>query len=500
MTARFAQPPCGIDDTRAFAAVSGDWNPLHVDPNVARRSPFGRPVVHGIMLVLRSLELWCEHAGAMRLRSIHVRFLAPVCVGDAFVVGFGDEDIDGPEPGIRVLGADGRPAVTIALHVQPAEEAPRFPDDRAPSAGSGPGEGGSLRPADPDFPELAGAAGFVADELDVQQLRRLYPGLALPLRQIAALACSSTLVGMHCPGLHSLYSALDLEFEDVDDAADAGLHYRVERADARFHRLQMQVHGLGARGRVTAFQRAAPVRQLSSTAAAALVSGDEFRGRRVIVIGGSRGLGEVAAKLLAAGGAEVLLTGTQAGASSDAQRVAVEIGSAGGIASALALVLPDGVDGFLAALPDAWTDVDLCFFATPPIPSQPAGAFDLSLFRALGDVYVGAPAEIVAGLYRVGRRVSTLLNPSSEFVESVPRAMGEYACAKAAAEVLCRSLETRYPGLVAQAPRWPRLATDQTASTLPQSLADAGPVVLAALRAVIGASRAQDRTVRGMPR
>ena len=36
-------------DVMAFAAVSGDTNPLHTDPEYARRSPMGQPVAHGLL-------------------------------------------------------------------------------------------------------------------------------------------------------------------------------------------------------------------------------------------------------------------------------------------------------------------------------------------------------------------------------------------------------------------------------------------------------------------
>jgi acyl dehydratase len=41
----------------AFAALSGDDNPIHVDAVYAASTPFGRPVAHGVMLysILRGL-------------------------------------------------------------------------------------------------------------------------------------------------------------------------------------------------------------------------------------------------------------------------------------------------------------------------------------------------------------------------------------------------------------------------------------------------------------
>jgi len=37
-----------LDDQTAFAKLSSDWNPMHLDRSSARRTQFGAPVVHGI--------------------------------------------------------------------------------------------------------------------------------------------------------------------------------------------------------------------------------------------------------------------------------------------------------------------------------------------------------------------------------------------------------------------------------------------------------------------
>jgi acyl dehydratase len=71
------------EDVRAFAEVSGDDNPLHLDPAFAATTPFGRPVVHGVyVLALASKVMGRDFPGPGSIAvSISARFLRPVPVG-----------------------------------------------------------------------------------------------------------------------------------------------------------------------------------------------------------------------------------------------------------------------------------------------------------------------------------------------------------------------------------------------------------------------------------
>ncbi|MBI5763786.1 MAG: MaoC family dehydratase [Planctomycetes bacterium] len=71
-------------DVFAFADASGDFNPLHIDEEYAKKSRFGQRVAHGILMAgIISSVLGGEIPGVGTVFvELHIRFLKPVFFGD----------------------------------------------------------------------------------------------------------------------------------------------------------------------------------------------------------------------------------------------------------------------------------------------------------------------------------------------------------------------------------------------------------------------------------
>ena len=468
-------------DQLAFARLSGDHNPMHMDPVAARRLISGRQVVHGIHTLLHALNLWQDKSGR-QLQRVSCTFANPVNVGDRVV--FSQHD-DGDDRTVITAAVDGLDCSKIDIHLAPVPVAlppsapalntPRAvrriaalttPLDEAPGSQTG----------QPMHLEDAQAA----DALATLQATFTQAAARLGVQRLSAIVQMSYLVGMVCPGLHSVFSSLQFSLPAAAGLSE-GLTYEVRKYDQRFRLFVIDFRGV-LEGEIWAFLRPPPQAQPSTREMAAHVLPGEFKGQRALVIGGSRGLGETTAKLLAAGGASVTIT--YAAGRDDALAVAEDIRAHGAGSCELApLNLKDDFPAHFA--PDAANIDTVYFFATPRIFAKHTELFDHRTFDEFVSFYLHRFYQLCTWLNQGERQVPVKVYlPSTVFITERPKGMTEYAMAKAAAEVLADDLNGSLANVKIIHTRLPRLATDQTSSILKLSVASNVDALLPIVRAM----------------
>lgn len=72
------------EEINAFAQISGDKNPLHIDPEFASKSIFGKPIAHGMFgLSLISAALGMNFPGFGTIyMGQDAKFLKPIFIGE----------------------------------------------------------------------------------------------------------------------------------------------------------------------------------------------------------------------------------------------------------------------------------------------------------------------------------------------------------------------------------------------------------------------------------
>ena len=440
------------EECRQFGHASGDLNPLHVDELYARRSMAGRCVVHGVFVLLRALDLAFAN-GVQKPSRINAEFRKFICVDEEVDFGLFRKDATGVEVTASVGST---PRAEISLRFSHARSDDRFLD--APS----------------ECPVAAVVHGVALDEPPSHHLGKVYE---IDLHRFGTLNqfahCSRTIgdmptrafcaatyfVGMVCPGLNSIFSSLDVEvLPNVPNPSVQ--NFRLDRFDERVGRFEIVAHGV-LTGKITAFARPSLVTPEHISSYEGKVESGEFSDVSALIVGGSRGLGAAAAKILSLGGAGVTITFSRG--ASEAAAVADEIESFGLAKPRTAAfdVLHDGMTAIHDCIAAANT---VLYFATPRIRAGAPRVVDKRLFDDFYQFYVEKLWELCLYIESLRQPRKVIYVPSSTFVQTGSKAYLEYAMAKAAAEAMCAEINHSLNRVRAVTTRLPQLKTDQTAS------------------------------------
>jgi acyl dehydratase/NAD(P)-dependent dehydrogenase (short-subunit alcohol dehydrogenase family) len=451
-----------LDDQTAFAKLSADFNPMHLDRGFARRTQVGAPVVHGIHNLAWAANAVLR-AFPIKVANIRARFLQPLYLDEPAFVRIRNRSDNQIE--FEVVAADTAVAsIKLLASAQPEKSVAA-----TPLAGSAPLK--MSEPANLRFEELAGQTGTVA--IAGGDMGPLFPALmeAIGLSGLKALLATSQIVGMACPGLHSLFAGLDINF-DASDNRNA-LAYAVRKVDPRFRSLQIEVSGYGAVGRLDAFARPPPPSQAGMDEISARIAGNPFAGQRSLIVGGSRGLGEVTAKIVAAGGGHSVITYREG--RHEAERVSADILSCGGRCEILRY---DALAEANKQLQDLGRVDCAYYFATPKIFQRKSALYEPARLRTFLEFYADGFFNLCNALVPDGPAKLAVFYPSTVAIDHHTDATTEYAMAKIAGETLAACLNQFMSNIAVISRRLPRILTDQTATVGVASTASALDVML----------------------
>jgi len=474
-----------------FAHLTGDHNPIHVDAAVGRRSSFGDVIAHGMNVALSSIERYLAArsretaAPPPGIARIQLQFLKPVFVDEGLAIVCVSSDRKRTRLSVRHQQSD-LATITLVWRQTVSEAAKHRSTALASHQRVEPPR------RDPVRRKIQGGDGF-AGKLPLRVggdlLAHAYPRCVdwLGERAVAGLALLSTIVGMEWPGEYSLFTNATIDFSDIPDGgAPDHLAFRAMSTKTEYAFTRLAVEGPDFSGALDAFFRPAPVKQPSTAELSHAIRTDEFKGCTALVVGGSRGLGEIAAKLLALGGADIILTYKSSVA--EAEAVRTEIISTGARCDLLQF------DACIQAAPllpavAASARLLLLYFPSPQIFRRRTTAFSKAWLAEFLDVYVDGFLNTLNVAKRWTSGPISVLYPSSEALDHPGQELIEYAAAKAAGEAICRAIAAEDQQLTMEVPRLPRLLTDQTNSVVQVKTAPPAGILLPILRRMAAAAR-----------
>ncbi len=466
---QFAQPLTSKAFSQAevdeFARFSGDFNPVHIDPTYARRSIAGTTIVHGIAIVLWALEEACHQILIYNsFAALRVEFLRPARVGanlhlwverdkkSSLIILSVRTDRDDRIANISVY-LDFAPQ---ALTKTTRQSIPRRERVGITQSGS---SYGPEAPTCLTLQQIKSAKGSLDLKIDHTAGTCHWPGVLTRYGAtfIATVIASTRLVGMHCPGLNSVYCDLLLESVLSTTARHDQMKYRVFDVDRRFKLVSISIATSCFVGTVKAFVRPEQINGPSLNDIRNRVPFQAMKSERALIIGGSRGIGATATRVLAAAGAEVCFSfhkGHQ-----DAAKLHGELVDFGAKSMVVQVDVTEG-DAIQTNLIAEYKPTILVYCATPYIFRSSLSNFSSHLWAEFRNYYVEGFERIIRQAYSLGCRRAW--QPSSVVLDEPRADMREYARAKIEQEQVANLLMNELPGLQIECPRLKRTLTDQT--------------------------------------
>lgn len=433
-------------DQSLFCELSGDFNPLHSNPLEARKTIAGRQVVHGIHTFLWMLDLLIKNEKTI-FQIYNVKFLKPVYLNEP-VFCFWDKAnsllILNSEHDIALVSIRFEiPIKKLLVDVKLSLDESTLKLDHPKHT-----KIEDLSQGDIFYDFCAG---------DFSRLNTLFGDLSKHLGEyrLFEIVRLSSIIGMQVPGYHSIFSECIINLDENKIIPCCHI-YKIEK---RFNQIHLNYQGRNLHASLVAFFRPKPIKTLSYEEISEKVNLNiDLTSLSILIIGGSRGLGAWTAKILAALGANIIITYNSG--EEEATEIANEINqkSIGSFKTIQLDVNKFDIEEFKEPIDH------LYYFATPKIFGKQSDQFDAKTFERFKEIYSDKFFEISESLINNG--LTKILYPSTVAIDKPIPSLEEYINAKILGEAQCAKLEKKFRINVFK-PRIERVLTDQTASILP---------------------------------
>jgi len=446
----------------SFARLSGDYNSMHMDPEVARRSRFRRTIVHG-MLPFSFISMIQHHfkEGQISFTRLSAHFNKPVFVNDVISLTVTHKEKKRHTFSFNAewyrKGTDELLLVAKGLfELQPLKDH----NTENPTSSRSSFLTESVSENRYTIEELDNQRETLFYELDpelIEQYNRDVlssawqpePGPACRCQNLCSTLLLSTLVGMRLPGRYATFTRFHISFDNtiqfnrpcVLQAELSRVSREAEHIEATFSITDN--NELMASGRYEVSIGSAPKIMLTC---------DEIReshldlglsGKVALITGASRGIGETTAKLLAMHGVKAVVTYLHG--KTDAEKIVREIKAAGGeaFASRCDITSDEQVYSLVSAIVDRYESIDI-LINNAVKEFSPKDVLDLDWDDYLGELEVS-----VKGMHACCKAVIPLfkktgggkiINMSSVAVANPVTGQSRYITAKSAIEGYTKSL------------------------------------------------------------
>lgn len=442
------------EDQINFANISNDYNPIHVNPVISRRLIPGSQIVHGVNIFLTALN---STLGKKKFNKIKCNFFNPININEK--VYFVKKKI-----GKNLLIEVKNKSVIFAnIYLESDTNNLKKKEYNFKKNYFIKINKIKKKNINNNFSELKMLNRNYEINLSNFKLSKNYQNLKeiFSISQFKAILSISYFVGMVCPGLNSILSYFEINLKK-NLILNKKINFYIENFDKRINLIKIKLHGT-LEGEIKSFVHPGKTPQPEIRKIKQFVKNKEFLKTDSLIIGGSRGLGELTAKILACGKGKVNITYFKG--FEDAKKLKKEISSTSGKKCEIKKL--NIIKDDLKKKAKFFSKYDyIFFFATPKISIKKNDKFDKNVFNFFYKFYVQKFKNLCELLEKNSKKKQIIFFPSTIFIENTPSKLKEYAKAKLFAEKMINKLNIKFKKLRIVSERLPKLKTDQTTGVI----------------------------------
>jgi hypothetical protein len=409
-------------DCIKFAELSQDFNDIHLLSPKFSSANFSNQINHGVNSLLWALESFYIRFNYLP-KKIHTRFKQPVHI---------DEEVnlywDSSRSLLSILDLNDKILVSIVFFNKLNSYEKSESNKAIAEILNQP------RAKEVLFEELKlGKKNIDLYPINSKMLPLLFPNLTNFIGEAAlsSIIYISQIVGMHLPGKYSILNFINLEF--IKNITEKSID--IIRADERTKYIIFDFTTPSVNACVGAFFRPKPVDiQTIHNIDIQKAHINIPKGRKILVIGGSSGIGALVSKVLARNGADVTITYHQQ--KEAAESIRDNLSSQGFVINILHFSIPEGNSKI--ELEQKFESI--YYFATPLIRSS-FGAFNQELYEEYYYYYVSTFVKLID--FFNSDYCKRIFFPSSILLDKPKPGLREYIMAKSQGELVCSNAKPR---------------------------------------------------------
>ena len=439
-----------------FANISCDHNPIHVNPLIARRLISGRCIVHGVNILLTGLNFLFKKKINFKFNKIKFILFNPVYIGEKV---YFIKKIKNRNLVISIENNSTTFAEIIFEETKQGQIKEFYIKNRYLNNINTVKKYNKIE----KFEGIKQNKKNYEINLNNFSFSKKYANTKniLNVNQFTTILSLSYFVGMICPGLNSILSSIEINFNN-NEVKDKKIIFLVEKFYKGINLVKIKFLG-NLHGEIKAFLHPGCVLQPAIKEIKKLVKPKEFIGINSLIIGGSRGLGELTAKILTSGKGNVNITYFNGRKEALELKKIIKFETGQNCEIEKIDILGDKFKNKIRR----FSNYDFIFYyPTPKIFRKKEENFDNEIFKNFYKYYVKKFIFMCNLLEKKISKKLIVFFPSTIFIKETPRYLREYVEAKLLSERLIKKFNNKFSKIKVITIRLPKLKTDQTSEII----------------------------------